>query len=78
MLRDRRWKYVYNATAEDEMYDLETDPGELRNVVDEPANADRLQAMRERMSDIMREIGDPLSTPTFLWQKPIEPVRRDA
>ena len=32
MVRNRRWKYVWNATAEDELYDLEHDPGELRNL----------------------------------------------
>ena len=32
MVRDRRWKYIWNATAEDELYDLETDPGELYNL----------------------------------------------
>jgi arylsulfatase A-like enzyme len=68
MLRDRRWKYIYNPAAEDELYDLAADPGELRNLAVDPAHAEQLHQMRERMGAWMAEINDPLSPPLFSWR----------
>ncbi len=67
MLRDRRWKYVYNAVSTDELYDLDADPGEVDNRVDDPAAAGELHRLRERMGGWMSEIGDPLSPPLWTW-----------
>jgi arylsulfatase A-like enzyme len=61
MVRDRRWKYVWNGTAEDELYDLETDPGELVNRATDPACRERIAAMRKRLHEWMLETGDPLN-----------------
>ncbi|MBR5077368.1 MAG: sulfatase-like hydrolase/transferase [Victivallales bacterium] len=61
MVRDRRWKYVWNGTAEDELYDLETDPGELVNRATDPACQERIAAMRKRLHEWMVETGDPLN-----------------
>jgi arylsulfatase A-like enzyme len=61
MLRDRRWKYVWNPTAEDELYDLEGDPAELRNVARDPAFRDELRRLRHRLLEWLRETGDPLA-----------------
>lgn len=36
MARNDRWKYVWNATAKDELYDLATDPGEIDNFALDP------------------------------------------
>ena len=60
MVRDRRWKYIYNATAEDEMYDLATDPGEVRNRALDPSCAQDLARLRQRMVDWMEASEDPL------------------
>lgn len=60
MLRDRRWKYIMNATAEDELYDLELDPGEIHNLATEPAAADELARLRRRMLAWMEDARDPL------------------
>ena len=38
-VRTARYKYIRYATGEAELYDLDRDPGELRNVVDQPAYA---------------------------------------
>ncbi len=67
MLRDRRLKYVYNPVSIDELYDLDRDPGELTNLIDDKGYASQLDDMRQRMSEQMTEIGDPLSVPTFDW-----------
>lgn len=60
MLRDRRWKYVWNAVAEDELYDMVNDPGELHNRATDPACADTLSQMRRRLVAWMEAVGDPL------------------
>lgn len=70
MLRDRRWKYIYNPVSRDELYDLETDPGELKNRADDPDCAEVLQQMRTRMGEWMASIKDPLSPPLYSWKKP--------
>ncbi|MBI2437988.1 MAG: sulfatase-like hydrolase/transferase [Lentisphaerae bacterium] len=60
MVRDRRWKYVWNAVAEDELYDLASDPGELTNLAMKPKCRDELQRLRGRLVKWMEEIEDPL------------------
>jgi len=60
MVRDRRWKYVYNATAEDELYDLAADPGEVHNRALDPSCADELARLRRRLVAWMEETEDPL------------------
>ena len=60
MLRDQRWKYIWNPTAEDELYDLQEDPGELRNLAYEPEAASELTRLRGRVVEWMAETGDPL------------------
>ena len=63
MVRDRRWKYVWNATAEDELYDLETDPGELTNLAADPACKAELDRLRPRVIAWMEQTHDPLLNP---------------
>jgi len=60
MVRDRRWKYVWNATARDELYDLESDPGELHNRATDPACSGELARLRLRLVAWMRETDDKL------------------
>lgn len=67
MVRDRRWKYVYNMTAEDELYDLEIDPGELVNRATDPAAAAELARLRGRLVAWMESIRDPMLNS---WTKP--------
>jgi arylsulfatase A-like enzyme len=59
-LRDRRYKYVWNAAAEDELYDLALDPGELRNLATDPAYRHELDRLRHRLVAWMESIRDPL------------------
>jgi arylsulfatase A-like enzyme len=60
MVRDRRWKYVWNATAEDELYDLETDPGELTNLAGCSQFAPELKRLRHRLIKWMETTQDRL------------------
>ncbi len=60
MLRDRRWKYVWNPTDVDELYDLESDPQELHNQAREPGCSGELTRLRGRLIAWMESINDPL------------------
>jgi arylsulfatase A-like enzyme len=60
MVRDRRCKYVWNASAEDELYDLGADPGEVHNLATDPAYAGELARLRRRLVTWMEDTRDPL------------------
>lgn len=49
MCRTRDFKYVQRLYESDELYDLRSDPGEVRNVVADPAYAEILRDLRMRM-----------------------------
>jgi arylsulfatase A-like enzyme len=60
MVRDRRWKYIWNATAEDELYDLAHDPGEITNLATHPEAQAELGRLRGRMITWMEQTQDRL------------------
>ncbi len=60
MVRDRRWKYVWNATSIDELYDMESDPSEMTNRVDDPSCQGELARLRRRMIHWCESVGDLL------------------
>jgi len=67
MVRNREWKYVWNATAEDELYHLNSDPGELRNLALSLEHAGVLRLMRERLVTWMEQVDDRLLNS---WTRP--------
>lgn len=66
MVRDRRWKYVWNATAQDELYDLRSDPGEIHNLATDKGCKDELKRLRARLVAWMEASHDRLLNP---WTK---------
>jgi arylsulfatase A-like enzyme len=59
MVRTARWKYVRYLGYGEELYDLATDPGELRNLAREPSAAsDRARLARE-LDDWIHRTADP-------------------
>lgn len=59
-----RYKYVFNKGAEDELYDLEGDPYELVNLVDDAEHREVLSDMKARLSEWMRRTDDTASLPS--------------
>ena len=49
MLRDGRWKYLHYVNYRPQLYDLESDPEELRDIAADPAYAEVLAACRQRL-----------------------------
>ncbi len=58
MLRSEKLKYVYRLYERDELYDLEKDPLELHNVIDDPLYQNDLLQFKARMLDWFVETGD--------------------
>ena len=62
VVREVRWKYVWNASTEDELYDLDADPHEMTNRIHDPACDEELRRLRERLLDWMTDLDDPVAT----------------
>lgn len=67
MVRKEKWKYIYNPFAEDELYDLDSDPGELRNLAPLLGFSHILRRMRELMYTQLKKAGDGIVDDTS-WQ----------
>jgi arylsulfatase A-like enzyme len=58
MVRTNNFKYVKRLYESDELYDLEKDPVELNNVIDEPSYLGVLLQLKERLLDFYLETCD--------------------
>jgi uncharacterized sulfatase len=56
---DQRYKLVINLLSEDELYDLETDPAEVINRIDDPAYQEIRDSMHDRLLAWMYDKRDP-------------------
>lgn len=73
-----RWKYIrcHGLWDRDELYDLETDPGEMNNLIDSEEHAERIDAMNRRLWKLLFDSGGhevPLLEdrgPRFPWRHP--------
>jgi arylsulfatase A-like enzyme len=63
MIRTAAAKYVYSPHGSDELYDLEADPHELRNLISDASAGHLLDDLRERLMAWMIRTHDPLA----LW-----------
>ena len=68
MMRSTQWKLVrsYGTTTKDQLFDLQADPGELRNLWNAPAHRERRRAMEGELRAWMRSIDDPVLKETAL------------
>ena len=58
MVQTQKWKYIYNPCSEDELYDLESDPGELHNLAPKLGYKHVLRRMKNRMVKWLRDTND--------------------
>ena len=59
-LTDGRRKYIFHAyDGEEQLFDLEQDPGELDDLAGDPAHAAELRKWRSRLIDHLEERGEP-------------------
>lgn len=72
MLRDTRYKYVWNLTDVDELYDLALDPGEKDNLIGERAQAPRIAAMRRTLLEDLTAHADPFVRSEWIKRQLLE------
>jgi len=70
MLRDDRYKLVVSPESVNELYDLETDPDELRNLYDEPDYETVRDGLAQRLYRELVERDDP----AFSWLTYMAPI----
>ncbi len=58
-----RWRYSQNTAGETELYDLNTDPGEARNLAHDPQARGRLADLDARLRAWQRRTGDFVALP---------------
>ncbi len=63
LVTDNRYKYVWNQGDLDELYDLEADPAEINNLINDPAHAAELNRLQTRLFEWMLETRDPILKP---------------
>jgi len=58
-LRDNRWKFIrYPNIDREQLFDLDTDPDETRNLVEQPEHAKRVATMRANLEKELLAAGD--------------------
>lgn len=57
-IRTEKYKYVWNMTDIDELYDLEADPGEKKNLIGDPDMEEVLRDLRLRLYGMLAETKD--------------------
>ena len=55
-VRNERWKYIHYFELEgmDELYDLKTDPYEMRNIINQPGAAKILEELKREMESLLK------------------------
>lgn len=61
MIRMRNWKYIFNISGQDELYDLDKDPHELQNRIDEQNCVDIRKELQQVLLKNMERSGDALT-----------------
>jgi N-acetylglucosamine-6-sulfatase len=58
-VRDRRWKYIHYLELDgmDELYDLKTDPYEMKNLINQPNAQEPLGRMKRELERLLKETG---------------------
>jgi len=60
-VRTKRWKYIhyFEEPQEFELFDLQNDPHEMHNLINDPAYKDILERLKARMIALRKELKDP-------------------
>ena len=60
MYRNEKYKYVFNGADRDQLFDMEEDPYEMKNLAEDPEYAELLLQLKNRFADWMEQNQDPI------------------
>jgi arylsulfatase A-like enzyme len=61
MIRGRDWKYWRHANGSEVLFNLAKDPGETKNLANDPAHLETKNGLRRELDDWLRRTGYPLA-----------------
>jgi hypothetical protein len=61
MIRTMQWKYAFSFSGSSQLYNLEKDPGETRNLINDASAKSIKQKLHTQLAQWMRETDDPRS-----------------
>ena len=59
-IRTKKWIYAYHYAGDWVMYDLENDPYQLNNLIDDPNHAAKKQQLRDQLEPMRTDLGESL------------------
>lgn len=59
MIRNKRWKYIWNLTDTNELYDLKNDPSKMKNLIADIDYSSQLKTLRKDLYDDLPIRKDP-------------------
>ena len=81
-IRDERWKLIrYPQVDQTQLFDLQEDPYEMRNLAGQPASAGKVRELTAQMAQLLKQYGDqcPLIVPnpkSPVWTPSAEPPQK--
>jgi arylsulfatase A-like enzyme len=72
MIRTDRWKYIWNCTDTDELYEMQDDPAELNNRITLKEHADIVRELRAQLYEQLAADGDPLVNNEWMRRQLLE------
>ena len=66
-----RYKYVWYLNADDELFELDSDGGEQKNLINDPKMQSRILDLKRELDGFLKKTADPL---LGHWQKDFEPT----
>lgn len=58
-LRSDRWAYMRYTDESEELYDMDSDPGQFTNLAKNPAHDATLESFRQQLQDLVKKSGEP-------------------
>lgn len=63
---NKKWKLVYNSFDFDQLFDLENDPLELHNVIEDPNHQEVVKSLWRKIWQFSKEHQDPITSPYIM------------
>ncbi|WP_274649625.1 sulfatase-like hydrolase/transferase [Paenibacillus humicola] len=77
MIRTKSWKYIWNCTDTDELYDLQADPAELTNRIGAPEHTELVAELRRELYGQLDADGDLLVRNSWMRRQLLEGAKRN-